>query len=129
MGSKSNWRRRMICLLLFRLARLFVECGLDFIFLDTGRGISGFVEILLFGAVTHHPGMIDVFCLGMLRIGLVGHEGSPDTRTRDLTSLSPTGSLLVLTEPAIPAAQRCPSSMSQLKQKGNFRQGNLQQSE
>src|SRR6185437_7158493 len=76
------------------LARFVAERGLDFVFLDAGRRISRLVEVLLFSAVAHHAGMLDVFRLGMVGIGLVGHERSPDANTHDITALSASGSMV-----------------------------------
>src|ERR1700761_998178 len=63
------------------MSRLFLaalaEGGIDFVFLDAGRGIAGLAEILLFGAVAHHAGMLVgglAILMRGLGIGLVAHD-------------------------------------------------------
>ena len=85
--------RYFSCLLLGALG----EGSVHFIFLDTGRGISGLTKVLLLGTVAHHAGMrlaggflvpLSVF----LGSGLLVISQSPGAEARDPTPRAPFGS-------------------------------------
>jgi hypothetical protein len=60
------------------LAGLGLECSLNLVLLDPGFRITGLVQILLFGFVTHHLGMQVSFASG--RFLVFGHYNSPEEK-------------------------------------------------
>jgi hypothetical protein len=76
------------------LAGLGLECSLNLVLLDPGFRITGLVQILLFGFVTHHLGMQVSFASG--RFLVFGHYNSPEEKISTPThSRSRSGSLKV----------------------------------
>jgi hypothetical protein len=65
------------------LAGLGLECSLNLVLLDPGFRITGLVQILLFGFVTHHLGMQVSFASG--RFLVFGHYNSPEEKISTLS--------------------------------------------